>query len=158
MLISLCACILTSCSPQEGDKAYDDDLIEEVSFHEYSNLELEILDLVNSYRTLRGFNELEKLDEISIQAGLHNIHMTTAREVCHHNFGKRYRILSKEIGAKSMGENVGYGYASAGALLNAWVKSESHRKILEGRSSYFGVSTREGKERKVYVTLIFVRK
>ena len=28
-----------------------------------------------------------------------------------------------------MGENVGYGYSSAGALVKAWIKSEGHSKI-----------------------------
>ena len=154
----LCVSFFTFCSPEESSSLYQDDPKEKVSSYSYSSLELEIFDLVNLYRISNGRNQLETLDQISLQANLHTEHMITAKEVCHHNFGERYKSLSERVGARSMGENVGYGYSSAGALVKAWIKSEGHREILEGSHNYFGVSAREGEERKVYVTLIFVRR
>ena len=87
--------------------------------YSYSSLELEILDLVNIYRISNGRNEPETLDQISLQANLHTEHMITANEVCHHSFGERHKSLSEGVGARSMGENVVYGYLSAGAFVKA---------------------------------------
>ncbi|MHA6280959.1 CAP domain-containing protein [Salinimicrobium sp. CAU 1759] len=157
-MILLFVSFFTYCSPEENNIINKDDLEKGVSSYWYSPLELEILDLVNLYRISQGRNELEGLDQISRQAYLHNEHMITAREVCHHNFGKRYWLLSERVGARAMGENVGYGYSSAGALVKSWIKSEGHRKILEGSYNNFGVSAREGEESKIYFTLIFVRR
>lgn len=123
----------------------------------YSTLELEILFLVNNYRNSLGHKELLRLDEISREAQFHSEHMALTKEVCHHNFGSRFKALNQKVGAQSMGENVGYGYRTPDAYLQAWITSPDHRKILEGEYTHFGISAREA-ENKSYVTLIFIAK
>ena len=123
----------------------------------YSSLELEILNLVNDHRASSGRNELKPLAEISEQALSHSYHMLQAKEVCHHNFGGRYQALADKVGARAMGENVGYGYRNSTSFFRAWLNSNDHREIIEGESSHFGISALKGEE-KIYVTLIFIRK
>ena len=144
---------ITSCSPKEIDELDLND-----PPYIYSSLEVEILLRVNSYRRSKGLKELDQLEEISRQALLHNGHMIRANEVCHHNFGGRYRVLVKQVGASAMAENVGFGYRTSGAFVEAWVRSKGHREILEKQHSHFGISAAAGDDEKVYVTLIFVRK
>lgn len=142
-----------SCSPEEISPTEK----EEIKFT-YSVLELEILGKINAYRNSKGLNELEILDEISRQARLHNEHMLKAGEVCHHNFGGRYQILVRQVRAKAMGENVGFGFRNPEALVKAWLKSKGHRKVIEQSNSHFGISAIGEEKEKVYFTLILIRK
>lgn len=141
-----------SCSKEEAEEKPV-----RLSRYSYSNFEMDILSLVNDYRNSTGRNTLGKVSEISLEAKNHNLHMRSAMEVCHHNFGQRFNTLKKRIGARSMGENVGYGYRTAGAIFEAWLKSPNHRKIIEGDHTHFGISALK-EEGKWYVTLIVIRK
>lgn len=122
-----------------------------------SSLELELLELVNDHRNTLGIGELQRLEKISYQARLHSEHMAGAKEVCHHNFGSRLKALKEQVGAKSMGENVGYGYRTSEAIFQAWLKSPNHKKIIESVYTHFGISATQAEE-NTYVTLIFIRK
>lgn len=124
----------------------------------YSLFEIEILELVNQYRSDLHLKELQNSDVISQQAQQHNQHMINRREVCHHNFGARFSYLKKRIGAKSMGENVAFGYGTANAVVSEWLKSEAHYSIIISQKTHFGVAADEGTEGKLYVTMIFVKK
>ncbi|NJY63184.1 CAP domain-containing protein [Salinimicrobium sp. CDJ15-81-2] len=144
--------LLMSCSGEGGD-----DEVLDPPFSAYSSLELEVLNLVNDHRNSLGLVELQRLEEISFQAKLHSNHMAGANEVCHHDFGSRLKILKEQVGARSMGENVGYGYRTSEAILKAWLNSPNHRNIIESENTHFGVSATSA-EGKMYVTLIFIRK
>ena len=148
--------VLLSCSPEDGDLKAPFSYKETI--YTYSSLELEILSSVNSYRRSQRLQELELLDVISIQAEIHNAHMIEAKEVCHHNFGERYRALKESVQAQSIGENVGYGFYNANSLVLAWVNSEHHHKIIMAKNTHFGISARMEEGEKVYVTMIFIRK
>ena len=124
----------------------------------YTDIELDILNLINAHRSQQGLGELLALDEGSVQAANHNEHMIEGNEVCHHFFGDRYEALVKSAEAKAVSENVAFGYRTAEAVVNAWIKSEGHRKNLEGDHTHFGISVKEGKDGKLYFTNIFVRK
>lgn len=152
-LILLLPGFLSSCSPEEAEK---NDPVEVI--YNYSPIELELLELVNTYRQTSGLRKLENLKEVSIQARLHNDHMNLLGHVCHHNIGIRLRTLAEETGAKSIGENVGSGFDSAEAIFNAWLKSPGHRKVIEGGSTHFGTAVSETRRDKAYVTLILISK
>lgn len=151
------ACVLfflyASCSREEIDENNSQNfpLV-------YSAFELELLDLVNKHRASLAKDSLLKVDEISVQARLHSLHMVEAKEICHHNFGSRYKALVEQVGAKYIGENVGYGYNTSKALFLAWLNSASHRKIIVGDHTHFGISAQKTTDETVYVTLIFIRK
>ena len=124
----------------------------------YSNFETEVLELVNIYRTEKGLSQLIFLDEISHQASNHNNHMIEKDEVCHHEFGKRFSALVNTVEADAVSENVAYGYRTADAVVQAWIKSKGHRENMEGKHTHFGISILEDEEGKFYFTNIFVGK
>lgn len=157
-LLAICTFSLTSCSKDPVEDFDSANLATKPAPVNYSNIELDVLALVNSYRAQQGLSELISLDESSIQAAGHNEHMIEGNEVCHHYFGDRYEALVNTVQAKAVSENVAFGYRTADAVVNAWIKSDGHRKNLEGDHTHFGVSVKEGKDGKLYFTNIFLRK
>ena len=152
LILSALLFILVACSAEDvKEEIFDPPL------QAYSSLELELLELINDHRNTLGIGELQRLEEITYQAKLHTQHMAGANEVCHHNFGSRLKALKEQVGAKSMGENVGFGYRTSEALFHAWLKSPNHKKIIESAHTHFGVSATQAQE-KTYVTLIFIKK
>ena len=156
-LLAMCVS-LTSCSKDSIEEVGAVDSNSNVAEVNYTSIELKVLDLVNTYRVEKGFPELDAVNEGSIQAASHNEHMIINDEVCHDFFGSRYEALVKDVQAKAVSENVAYGYNSAEAVVEAWIKSEGHKENIEGEYTHFGISIKEGKEGKLYFTNIFVRK
>lgn len=157
-LMAICTFSLTSCSKDSVDELDTANLTARPAPVNYSDIELDVLELVNDYRAQQGLSTLQFLDEGSAQAALHNQHMIENNEVCHDFFGSRYQALVKSVNAKSVSENVGFGYRTADAVVNAWINSDGHRKNLEGEHTHFGISIKEGKDGKLYFTNIFVQK
>lgn len=156
--LAFSALTLTSCS-KEDPKDLDSSNFTAVEAPViYTTIENEVMDLVNAYRAQSGLNQLQLLDENSRQAAIHNGHMIDNDEVCHDNFADRYTALVNTVQAKAVSENVAFGYSSAEAVVNAWIKSESHKKNMLGDHTHFGISIREGKDGRLYFTNIFVRK
>lgn len=152
------ALTLTSCSKDNLDEMETANLSVKVAPVSYTSIETEILDLVNAYRDQNGVSQLQLLDEGSRQAAEHNVHMIENDEVCHDNFTSRYTALVNSEQAKAVSENVAFGYSSAEAVVNAWIKSSSHKENMIGDHTHFGISVKEGKDGRLYFTNIFVRK
>jgi hypothetical protein len=141
-LVFFCVFSLGSCSKDsitEGEDAATKtvDLVDNFA---YSEIEIEILTAVNNYRKSKGLYMVEK-----------NV-------VNHDNFNLRYNALVQEIGAKSVSENIGYGYGTAGGVVKAWIDSEGHRKNIEGDFTHFGISVEKDASGKNYFTNIFVKR
>jgi uncharacterized protein YkwD len=125
----------------------------------YTAVESEIISLVNAHRTSLGLNTLSTLDLISGVADGHTEYMIEAGVISHDNFAERAQILMEQAGAKAVGENVGYGYCTAEGVVNAWIASDDHRKIMENPDyTHFGISTDSDNESKNYFTNIFIKK
>lgn len=157
-LLVICVVSLTACSKESLEEEGTSDLVGVVTPETYSTIEVEVMDRVNDFRAGLGLPELESLNEISMQAGYHNSHMIENAEVCHDDFPSRYAALVNSVNAKAVSENVAYGYRTAEAVVNAWVKSDGHRKNMESNVTHFGISIKEDAEGKLYFTNIFVRK
>ncbi|MGB7785105.1 MAG: CAP domain-containing protein [Salinimicrobium sp.] len=157
-LLAISALSLTSCSKDSLEEMDSANLNAKVAPVAYSSFELEVLDLVNNYRTEQGLPELAFLDESSNLAASHNEHMIMNDEVCHDDFPSRYQTLVNDVHAKAVSENVAYGYGSAEAVVKAWIKSEGHRENMLGDHTHFGISIKSGSDGKFYFTNIFVRK
>lgn len=157
-LFVFCAISLTSCSKESIAEIETADMSAKVAPFAYTSFEVEVLQLVNDYRVENGLSELDYLDAVSWQAESHNAHMVALNEVCHDDFGERYSALVSSVNAKAVSENVAYGYRTAEAVVNAWIKSEGHRKNLEGNFTHFGISISKNPDGKYYFTNIFVRK
>lgn len=151
------ACLfMTSCSP-EDDGIFFEELLETKT--EYSDMELEILDLVNNYRLTKSLDPLEKLDFISSVAYSHTTYMVEKGEANHDNFAERHENLVINADALKVGENVAYGYSSAESVVNAWLKSPGHKGIIENQGfTHFGISTEMDDEGRYFYTQLFIER
>ena len=156
-ILALCVVSLASCSKESIDEGETSDLVSVVAPVNYSDIELNILDLVNDYRLSKGLNVLDYKDEVSWQAEDHNFYMIRNEKVSHDGFASRYAALATSLDAKAVSENVAYGYNSAEAVVKAWIASEGHRKNMEGELTHFGISVKEDVNGKKYFTNIFIR-
>lgn len=127
------------------------------SVYNYTSIENQTLELVNSYRASIGLNTLEKSNYISIQSEEHDNYMITNNVVSHDHFDVRYNNIVNALGAKKVGENIAYNYSSPKAALDAWLKSPTHKECIEGDYSHFGIAIRTSPEGKIYYTNIFAK-
>ena len=157
----LISTFLFSCS-KEDDGIYFDPSSEVIDLNKvtsYSTIELDILKLVNDHRNDMGLSKLEALNIVSSVAKGHTEYMVETGAVNHDNFSQRSQALIDNANAKSVGENVAYGFNTAQGVLNGWLNSEEHRKILENPSyTHFGISTEPNSEGRNYFTQIFIKK
>ncbi len=160
VFIVLIGSFLASCSEEE-DGIFFDQNSEYLSKVEvsYSDIELDILNLVNEHRKGLNLSELNKLDIVSSVAGTHTDYMIQEGQISHDNFDKRSQTLMLNTKAIKVGENVAYGYSSAKGVFNGWLNSDGHRKVMESTEyTHFGISTDSNKEGRNYFTLIFINK
>ena len=159
-VLVLLAVTTVSCakeSIEEEVSSYNHTAEEKVHF-DYSEIESNILKLVNEHREALDLKPLQPIAEASVEAESHNYYMLEVGEVSHDNFGARYENLVKAVGAKAVSENVGYGYRTAEAVVKAWLKSKGHKENIEGNHSHFGVSVVDDADGRNYFTNIFIRK
>jgi uncharacterized protein YkwD len=145
-LLLFISILFISCS-QEDDGVYFEKISETKSV--YSDLELEIIDLINNYRVSKGLPTFIKLDIISSIALTHTDYVVETNELNHDNFPQRHEYVILNTGAKLVGLNVDYGYSSAKGVVNAWIKSDGHKAIIENESyTYFGISSEQNSKEK----------
>lgn len=159
--ILILSLVIFSCS-NDNDGIYfeettnAEEIIDNIT---YSTIELEILDLVNAHRQSIGLASLKPLDIVSGVAEGHTNYMIESGEISHDNFPSRSEVLIKNTNAKAVGENVAYGYDSAQGVVNGWLNSEGHRKVIENSIyTYFGISTERNAQGRNYFTHIFINK
>jgi uncharacterized protein YkwD len=125
----------------------------------YTAFEYEVLDLVNNYREAQGLSTLSILNLISKEAKNHTEYMIETGEINHDNFASRSRNLIQNASAKVVAENVAYGFATAQGVVDAWIKSDAHRKNIENSTfTDFGISTEKNDEGRYYYTHIFIKR
>ena len=159
-MLIFCTLFLTSCSKDSiSDEvtAYDQVATKKMSY-DYAAIEVEILEDINIYRKANGLAELKPLTQISIEAEDHTNYMIDNAVVSHDNFQQRAAYLMSQAGAKSVSENVAYGYRTADAVVKAWLKSKEHKENIEANNTHFGISVRTDENGKHYFTNIFIRK
>ena len=159
-ILIFCTLFLTSCakdSIEDEVNAYDQVVSERVEYS-YNTIEVEILDELNLYRRALNMPELKPLAELSMESEGHNEYMIDEGQVSHDNFAVRASFLMDKVGATAVAENVGFGYRTYDAVVNAWLKSKGHRDNIEGNFTHFGISVREDENGKNYFTNIFIKK
>ena len=155
-LIFILGIMLTSCSP-EDDGIYSNEL--SLKTVTYSPLENGVLGQINTYRNSIGDPSLIRLDIVSAVATTHTDYMVDTGNVDHNGFEQRQQDLMNKANAKSVGENVAYGYKTAEEVVNAWLKSDSHRALIENKGyTHFGISTEKNELGREYYTLMFIKK
>lgn len=156
-LLAVIAVFSFSCAPESMDDRADA-LIENVVVPETKSIEVQILELINNHRLSKGLNPLKSMTIIKSTAFTHTDYMVDNQKVSHENFFNRSNFLKSNAGAKSVSENVAYGYSSAESVVGAWLRSESHKKNLEGDFTYFDVSAEKDANDRWYFTNIFIKK
>lgn len=156
-LMALLVVFSFSCS---SESIYEENelLTSELIIPEPTPFELEILGLINNHRLSLGLNPLKNMGIIKSQTYSHTDYMVETQTVSHDNFYKRSNFLKKNAGAILVSENVAYGYTSALSLVNAWMKSDSHKTNIEGDFTHFDISAEKGTDNKWYYTNIFIKK
>lgn len=158
-LLLLTSTLLFSCAKEE-DGVYFNENSEVLNTKVvYSAIESEIISLVNAHRTSIGLNALNTLNIVSGLADGHTEYMIEAGQISHDNFAQRAQTLMNEAGAKTVGENVAYGFNTAEGVVKGWLNSEGHRKIIENADyTHFGISMEKNSDNRNYFTNIFIKK
>lgn len=146
---------LTSCTSESIDDA--DSLIIPEETLVAKDIEVEILSLINQHRSNLGLSSLDDMSIIKSVAFSHTDYMVDVNQVSHANFYTRSAYLKENAGAQTVTENVAYGYSSAEAVVNAWLRSDSHKENLEGDFTNFDVSAETNADGRWYFTNIFIK-
>ena len=156
--ISLLCTLLSSCT-NDDDGIYFNENLEEINKKvSYTEIEMDILTLVNEYRESKGLTALTPLNIISVVADGHTDYMIETGTINHTNFDQRVKAIKEYAGTIFVGENVAYGYNSAQGAVNGWLNSDAHRKIIEISSyTHFGISVKSNSEGRNYFTQIFIK-
>jgi uncharacterized protein YkwD len=159
--IVLFSFVLLSCSNDEEGIYFDEvNSVEKIEKSvTYTAIESEILTLVNEHRASKGLPTLKPLTVISGVADGHTNYMVETGDVGHANFAQRSQYLMENAQAKSVGENVAYGFGTSQGVVNGWLSSEGHRENIENtKYTHFGISTESNSEGRNYFTQIFITK
>lgn len=124
------------------------------------NMEEDILFYVNKFRKSHGLAPLQLNETICIEARQHSRDMATGRsKFGHSGFDDRADHLKEKLGKiQGVAENVAYGYLSAKAVVDGWIKSPGHRKNLLGNYNLIGIGVAKGDKNTLFYTQVFIRK
>ena len=150
---------MVSCSPEESIETPESQTpLPVVLNYEYSPIELETMALINDYRVSIGLNALERINHVSYKSEEHDNYMITNNVVNHDEFAARSKNIIGVLGAKKVSENIAYNYNNAKMAFDAWMKSEGHKKNIEGDFTHFGIAVRANPVNgRKYYTNIFVK-
>ncbi len=153
-------CLVTSCQKDEGVAPEDTNYTINLNLANETDWQMaqEILDLVNAHRASLGLSEIKKDQQYaSAYAVDHTQYMIDVEQISHDNFGVRSSALRQQ-GAKTVGENVAFGYDTAQKLVNAWLNSDAHRTIIEGDYTHSGFGVLKNDKGHYYFTQLFYKK
>ncbi|HEY6142446.1 MAG TPA: CAP domain-containing protein [Flavobacterium sp.] len=148
---------MNSCSSDSTEDSTTASASAQAMSYTYNETELETMQLINEYRVSIGLNELKEINHISHVSEGHDEYMISKNVVNHDNFVARSENIKTVLGAKSVSENVAYNYNSPKGVLDAWLRSPSHKKTIEGDFTNFGLSIRVDADGRKYYTNIFTK-
>lgn len=121
------------------------------------NTTQEILQLVNLHRQSLGKQNLQRSTEADKLAEEHTYYMIDRSKISHDNFAIRFAKLQEQVLARSAGENVAFGQASAKTVMDAWINSAGHRANIEGDYTHIGIAAIKDESGRYYYTQLFYR-
>jgi len=124
-----------------------------------TNIEQQVVQLVNDYRKKKGLPALKVISEATGEAETHSTNMATgAVSFGHDGFNDRFKRLSKELNnINKAAENVAYGDIPVKDIVKGWIESAGHRKNIEGDYNLTGVGVYRKKNGLLYYTQIFLK-
>ena len=157
LLLALLSISLVSCSKEEMASDQNNDVPANVTYN-YSQEELELMNIINDYRVSKGLNSLSKVDYMSAKSEEHDNYMISKGGISHDYFQDRYEALVKNLGAVNVSENLAYNYSTPQGVFNAWLNSTGHKANIEGDFTHFGIAIRTNSEGKKFYTNLFMKK
>lgn len=125
--------------------------------YNYKSDEIRLKELICEYRISIGLNSLGLINHISNKCEEHNNYMIANNVVNHSYFQVRSDNIRSVLGASNVSEIVAYNYIQPQGVLDAWLKSPSHKEAIEGNFTDFGVSITKSPEGRNYFTVIFIK-
>jgi uncharacterized protein YkwD len=114
---------------------------------------------INQYRASKKLSPLNVDRRISQQARIHSLNMASGKvKFSHDGFDGRAKAIA--IPYQSVAENVAYNMGFSDPVRNAvdgWIKSEGHRKNMEGQFNLTGIGIAKNAKGEYYFTQLFVR-
>jgi uncharacterized protein YkwD len=157
LLLVLLSISLVSCSKEEMASDQNDTVPANVTYN-YSQEELELINIINNYRVSKGLTSLAKVDYISVKSEEHDNYMISKGGISHDYFQDRYEALVSKLGAVNVSENLAYNYSTPQGVFNAWLNSAGHKANIEGDFTHFGIAIRTNSEGKKFYTNLFMKK
>jgi uncharacterized protein YkwD len=147
--------LLISCTTDSlVDSTIDKKLI---SKYYYKSDEVKLEKLICEYRISIGLNPLGLINHISNKCEEHNNYMIANNVVNHAYFQERSDNIRSVLGASNVSEIVAFNYIQPEGVLDAWLRSPSHKQAIEGNFTDFGVSITKSPEGRNYFTVIFIK-
>ena len=148
--------ILSSCSTNSSEDISINSKV--ILNYNYNSEEIELTKLINEYRVSIGLNSLGLINHISNKCEEHNNYMIANNLVNHAYFQNRSDNIMSVLVASNVSEIVAYNYIQPQGVLDAWLKSPSHKEAIEGNFTDFGVSIKKNTDGKNYFTVIFIKR
>lgn len=160
-LLFLLAVLFTSCSStsvQDEESLFENEETIEETALTISEIENELFETINAYRTANNLNALGYSKEAYKYAKQHTQFMIVEDKISHDNFSKRASKIAKDTDATHIAENVAKNYPDPEMALQGWLESESHKNTIEGDFTHTAISIKENSKGKLFYTQIFLKK
>ncbi|HYH03450.1 MAG TPA: CAP domain-containing protein [Bacillota bacterium] len=144
--------ILAGCSEQKQTSEVDPQKV-------LSPIELQAFEKINDYRRDKGLQPLAVDERIINQARIHSRNMGNGVTPFGHE-GFNERVNASGVNFKTAAENVAYnqGYNDPAAnAVEGWIKSEGHRKNIEGDYNLTGMGVFQNDSGRYYFTQLFMK-
>ncbi len=124
-----------------------------------TDLEKAVNQQINQYRASKKLPPLSIDPRISQIARIHSQNMASGKvRFSHDGFEGRAKAII--IPYQSVAENVAYNFGYSDPVRNAvegWIKSDGHRKNMEGQFNVTGIGIAKNAKGEYYFTQLFVR-
>ncbi|MEG4023591.1 CAP domain-containing protein [Microcoleus sp. S13C4] len=124
-----------------------------------TDLEKAVNQQINQYRSSKKLPPLSIDPRISQIARIHSENMANGKvRFSHDGFEGRAKAIT--IPYQSVAENVAYNFGFSDPVRNAvegWIKSDGHRKNMEGQFNVTGIGVAKNAKGEYYFTQLFVR-
>lgn len=149
--------VAASCSPEDTPAEPDTNFSVDLNLANKTdwNMANSILVLINDHRSKLNLEPI-KLDRklATAYAVMHTEYMIDNARLSHDGYAQRSQALLQE-GAQAVGENVARGYFSAEDVVNAWLNSSSHKRVIEGDYTHSGFGVMTDHRGTYYFTQLF---
>jgi uncharacterized protein YkwD len=124
-----------------------------------TNLEKAVNQQINQYRASKKLPPLSVDPQMTQIARIHSENMANGKATFSHD-GFEGRAKAITIPYQSVAENLAYNMGYSDPVRNAvegWIKSEGHRKNMEGQFNLTGIGIAKNAKGEYYFTQLFVR-